>query len=350
MPPALLTGAMWILARAGGGQNVAPSGGGGGGGSGSGGGTFFLISLLLLGHGAGFGVLLLLLLGYYLFSRMSGGGVTGLFGSGAGSSTAPGPATGYGAPGTPPPPSTMGYAPASAAEASAYGATATPPAAAAGYDDTHPVGVPERFRGSVLPGSNPAAMTGAGMSVAGGVDQIRAHDPGFDDQAFIAGAQTSFFVIQQAWSEVKPELSRSVMADGLAQQFAMQMGEYQRNNRRNMLDGLAVGNATIIAAHSDASFDTVTVRFDAASADYDVDVQSGKVVSGHRDIRPWSEDWVFQRSAKASTTPGAGTMSRKCPNCQAPLNVNAEGACEYCHTAVMSGAYDWVLARIDQVG
>ena len=129
----------------------------------------------------------------------------------------------------------------------------------------------------------------------------------------------------------------------------MQMGEYERKGHRNMLDGITVGDATIIAAHSDSSFDTLTVRFDAASADYDIDVKSGKKVSGHRDIEPWSEDWVFQRSAQASTKPGAGTMSRKCPNCQAPISVNAEGVCEYCHTAVMSGKYDWVLARIDQV-
>ena len=32
-------------------------------------------------------------------------------------------------------------------------------------------------------------------------------------------------------------MSRAVMADGLAQQTAMQLDEYQRDNRRNRLDG-----------------------------------------------------------------------------------------------------------------
>ncbi|HEY6378174.1 MAG TPA: Tim44-like domain-containing protein, partial [Candidatus Dormibacteraeota bacterium] len=319
--------------------------GGGGGGNGSG---FFLISLLLFGHGLGFGVLLALLLAYALFSRFG----TGMTGGGS---------RGYAPPPMPQEPLPRGgaqnssgmppgaYGPRNAAEATAYAAGSYAPAGAGGYDDTHPIGVPERFRGATLEGSHPAAASGAGASVEEGLAAITAHDPAFDAAAFVSQAQSSFFIIQEAWSQGKPEMSRSVMADGLAQQFAFQMDEYTRKGQRNLLDGLTVAHADVVAAHSDQSFDTLTVRFQAASADYDVDVRSGRVTRGHRDLEPWTEDWIFQRSAQATTRPGEGTMNRRCPNCGAPISISPEGTCEYCHAQVMSGKYDWVLARIDQV-
>ena len=38
-----------------------------------------------------------------------------------------------------------------------------------------------------------------------------------------------------------------------------------------------------------------------------------------------------------------------CPNCGAPLDLDLAGICKYCRAPVMSGAYDWVLTRIEQV-
>ena len=328
----------WIAERQGNGQNGGGSGGGGGGfggGGGGGGGGFFLLPLLLAGNGAGFGVLFLIIAGYFAFSYFAGGRGFAWhpFGSSSGS--------GYGDP--PPMPSSSPY-PRTADEAAAYGSGG---GGVGGYDDTHPVGVPDSFRGSMLEGSD-ADAGGQTEDVDDGLAAIKEHDPAFEPEAFVTQAQTMFFTIQQAWMECKPEMSRAVMADGLAQQTAMQLDEYKRDNRLNRLDGLTVSDASIVGAHSDSMYDTITVRFSAASADYDVDANSGRFVKGSRDVQPWTEDWIFQRSSGAVTKP-EGLLTHKCPNCGAPINVNAQGMCEYCKQQVMSGKYDWVLTRIDQV-
>jgi predicted lipid-binding transport protein (Tim44 family) len=192
-------------------------------------------------------------------------------------------------------------------------------------------------------GASPAALPGPG-----GLDSIRQHDPAFDENAFLASAERAFFLVQKAWSEQKPELSRQVMADGVWQQHKSQIEAQQAAGTRNQLDGLAVGSAQVISAQSDQSFDTCTVRFLAASADYDVN-QAGKVVRGDRQVRQWVEDWVFQRSSSATTRPDGGTLDQKCPNCGAPLDLDLAGVCQYCRAPVMSGRYDWVLSRIEQV-
>ena len=189
-----------------------------------------------------------------------------------------------------------------------------------------------------------------GSRAGAGLEAIKAHDPAFNETGFLADAERSFFTVEEAWTERKPEMSRQVMADDVWQQHRSQVEGYLANGTRNVLDGLAVGKATIINASSDQTYDTITVRLLAACTDYDIEVSSGKVVRGSKhEMTNWQEDWTFTRSSAATTRADGGTMQKKCPNCGAPLDVDLAGVCKYCRAPVMSGKYDWVLSRIDQV-
>ncbi len=203
------------------------------------------------------------------------------------------------------------------------------------------------IRGDLFPGT--AAVATAPDTAEAGLDAITARDPAFNREVFLEQVQRSFFVVQEAWTQRKPEMSRQVMADSLWQQHRVQIQGYLDAHKRNVLEDLAVGSLTIIAAHTDAGYDTITVRVLAACADYDVDDSTGRVVRGNRQVENWMEDWTFQRSSSAVTTAGAGTMNSKCPNCGAPLDLDLAGECKYCKAPVSSGSYDWVLARISQV-
>jgi hypothetical protein len=94
-------------------------------------------------------------------------------------------------------------------------------------------------------------------------------------------------------------------------------------------------------------FDDLTVRITASCADYEVD-QSGRVVFGDRTVRPFSEEWTFQRSVGVATSGKPGTLENTCPRCGAPLQLTAIGECRYCKAAVTSGKFDWVVSRIEQ--
>ncbi len=206
----------------------------------------------------------------------------------------------------------------------------------------------QSIRGDVFPGTHADAHAST-SPVEQGLAEISAHDPAFNQEAFLESVQKAFFIVQEAWTERKPEMSRQVMADGVWQQHHTQIQKYLDEHKRNVLEDLAVGDLRILSAHSDQTFDTITVRVFAACADYDVDDSSGKVVRGNKSVGQWQEDWTFQRSSAATTKPGAGTLNSKCPNCGAPLNVDLQGVCDFCHQPIMGGKYDWVLARIAQV-
>ncbi|HTT91336.1 MAG TPA: transporter, partial [Acidimicrobiales bacterium] len=213
--------------------------------------------------------------------------------------------------------------------------------------DTRPAAA--SIPGELFPEQHARAVQAA-SPVDVGLAAIKAHDPAFDLEQFTEQVQRSFFIVEEAWSERKPEMSRQVMADSLWLQHRDQIQGYVNGHKRNMLDYLAVSNIWPVAAHSDSRYDTITVRIVAACADYDVDDKTGRVVRGDQQVKQWAEDWTFERSSQAVTKEGGTSLGAKCPNCGAPLDVDLAGTCRYCKAPIMSGEYDWVLARISQVG
>ena len=189
-----------------------------------------------------------------------------------------------------------------------------------------------------------ASSSGGGAGVAA----IKAHDPAFDETAFLAGTEKQFFIIQKAWTDQDPDQSRQVMADGIWQTHRTQITDQQAKGVRSVMDDLAVNKASIVRADSSGGKDSVSVKFEARCRDYEVDAKTMKRKGGDKDIEAWTEIWTFQRAATAVTQAGAGTLSQKCPNCGAPLKVDLAGRCKYCKANVMAGDQDWVLVRIDE--
>ncbi len=206
------------------------------------------------------------------------------------------------------------------------------------------------YSGAML-GNAGAAQVTTRADVEAGIGKIKEHDPAFNEDDFLSDVNRAFFTIQQAWTERKPEISRQVMHDGIWQQHKFQIDQYLSQQKQNVLENLAIQNTRVVSAHTDESFDTIMVRFFASCADYDIDLSNDKhkVVRGDKSIADWAEDWIFQRSSKATTKPNGGTMAKKCPNCGAPLDLDLAGVCKYCRAPVMSGEFDWVLTRIEQL-
>jgi hypothetical protein len=94
-------------------------------------------------------------------------------------------------------------------------------------------------------------------------------------------------------------------------------------------------------------FDDLTVRITASCADYETD-KDGRIVFGDRTVRPFQEEWTFQRSVGVATSGKPGTLENTCPSCGAPIVLTQIGQCRYCKAAVTSGKFDWVVSHIEQ--
>jgi predicted lipid-binding transport protein (Tim44 family) len=226
------------------------------------------------------------------------------------------------------------------------------PAASQGYL-TSPGGDPHRpsrqWYGQVMPGSWAPNVDSDGVDgKMAGVIAIRAHDRAFDENLFLAQVQRLFFAVLEAWTALKPALSQGVMASLIWEEQKAQIATYTNKGWHNVLGRLTFTSAVVAGALSDSGFDTVTVRINANSSDYDVDA-GGSVIHGDVDPWDWTEDWIFQRPSTAETGRPGTITSQACPNCGASVNVDITSICPYCDAAVISGKFGWLLTRIDRV-
>jgi predicted lipid-binding transport protein (Tim44 family) len=187
----------------------------------------------------------------------------------------------------------------------------------------------------------------AAPTVAEGIAGLRAADAGFDVGAFLSRAKTGFMALQDAWCKQNLDAGRGFLSPGAYFAWRAQLETMAAEGRRDVMEGLSIRAIEPIRVVHGRVFDDLTVRIAAASADYEVDA-AGRVVFGNRSVRPFTEDWTFQRSVGVATSAKAGTLENTCPCCGAPLALTQIGECRYCKAAVTSGKFDWVVSRIEQ--
>ena len=101
--------------------------------------------------------------------------------------------------------------------------------------------------------------------------------------------------------------------------------------------------AVLVDAVSTPLVDEVRVRLTCAGWCWERHGPSGLTLRGGPDMRNWSEDLTFGRSASAISPAAGGLPAKHCPSCGAPLDLDDQGACRYCQSIVTAGRHDWVL-------
>lgn len=176
--------------------------------------------------------------------------------------------------------------------------------------------------------------------------QFEQNDPEFSWGKFQARAGLIFNELQAAWSSLNWDRARPHETDNIFQMHQYWIDAYRRQGLRNAVDQVRITAMQPVKIQEDAFYNAITLRIWAEGFDYTVD-GSGRVVSGSKNsLRRWSEYWTFIRNRGSRGGPARADLN--CPNCGAPLKINAAGVCEYCNGKITSGDFDWVLSKIEQ--
>jgi predicted lipid-binding transport protein (Tim44 family) len=194
------------------------------------------------------------------------------------------------------------------------------------------------------PGSSLAV---AAATLDEGIAGLRATDPGFSIDAFQRRVTTAFLALQDAWCRQNLDAGRAFLSPGAYFTWRAQLETMASEGRRNVMENVTVRRIDPVLIVHGRVFDDLTVRVSASAADFEVD-REDRIVFGDRTVRPFTEDWTFQRSVGVATTEKPGTLENTCPNCGAPIALNQIGECRYCRAAVTSGKFDWVVSRLEQ--
>jgi len=187
----------------------------------------------------------------------------------------------------------------------------------------------------------------AAPSIPDGVAALTAADKDFSLGVFEGRVKTAFLALQDAWCKQNLDAGRAFMSPGAYFTWSAQLETMAAEGRRNVMENLSVRAIEPVRIVHGRVFDDLTVRISASAADFEVD-KSDKIVFGDRNVRPFMEDWTFQRSVGVATSNKPGTLENTCPSCGAPVSLTQIGECRYCKAAVTSGKFDWVVSRIDQ--
>jgi predicted lipid-binding transport protein (Tim44 family) len=187
----------------------------------------------------------------------------------------------------------------------------------------------------------------AAPNIPDGVAALTAADKDFSLGVFEGRVKTAFLALQDAWCKQNLDAGRAFMSPGAFFTWSAQLETMAAEGRRNVMENLSVRAIQPVRIVHGRVFDDLTVRISASAADFEVD-QSNKIVFGDRNVKPFMEDWTFQRSVGVATSNKPGTLENTCPSCGAPVSLTQIGECRYCKAAVTSGKFDWVVSRIDQ--
>ena len=181
--------------------------------------------------------------------------------------------------------------------------------------------------------------------------QIKAKDPLFTAQDFLAFAGDVYMDIQSAWEKRDLTPVRAVLHQNLYQQTEKQIQKKIQDGVVNHLERISVNKSYLMSYHTDEKYEYLDVYLAASMIDYQVKEATGEILFGDKTTR-WNMQYkmTFMRSV-GSLTKDAKYKEKGlvCPNCGAPLTGTSFGKCEYCGSIVTTGAYDWVLSAFTAI-
>ncbi|MDA8230204.1 MAG: Tim44/TimA family putative adaptor protein [Magnetospirillum sp.] len=145
------------------------------------------------------------------------------------------------------------------------------------------------------PVSEPAADTPVGRGLAA----IRASDPSFDTDGFLAGAGAAFEMIVSAYASGNSAALRPLLSDEVYRNFAGAIEARNRAGERLETRVLGVHSATVAEAGMDGTLAHVTVRFVTDQINVLTDA-AGRILEGEPE-RPTevTDEWTFRRNVRS---------------------------------------------------
>ncbi len=184
------------------------------------------------------------------------------------------------------------------------------------------------------------------------ISSLRDKDPNFSEAAVKENIANLYVRMQNAWQAKDFEPMRPYMTDSLYNQFARQLDELIRAKQTNFIEHIAVLDVTINGWSEDESNDSIVATVTTRINDYNVDDNTGRVVSGSKTAEKFmTYQWTLIRSKGMITPERAGegseqTVTVHCPSCGAPTNINQSAKCEYCGSIINAKDYDWAISAI----
>jgi hypothetical protein len=182
-------------------------------------------------------------------------------------------------------------------------------------------------------------------------EKIREHDPDFSPDRFLSWTEQVFVQLQYAWTKRDWKLARPFESEELFNMHKSQLDDYIKNGTINIMSNVCANESYMCDYSMEGKHEYLTVFMNTRYNDYIIKEDTKQVVKGDPN-RTYHVRYKlkFMRAIGVKTGEFSNKSTVKCPNCGAPVDVNAAGQCAYCGTVITNGENDWVLCDMDDIG
>jgi hypothetical protein len=177
-------------------------------------------------------------------------------------------------------------------------------------------------------------------------EYIKTGDPNFNAEQFRGWAKEVFLMLNEAWTQREWGKIRRFESAPLFNEHRMLLDQYKENGTINIIEQIGVKEIDLREFVYDDDFEYLTISIHAQLVDYIVSESTHQLVRGSQ-----TKICHMFYTLKFVRTRGVQSKSSlehvgitKCPSCGASMEATASEQCEYCHSIVTSGEYNWVLS------
>ena len=172
-------------------------------------------------------------------------------------------------------------------------------------------------------------------------------DPKFDATAFGEKLGNLYVQMQNCWQAKNIESVRPYFTDALYQQMDRQLDALRRNGYTNYVERISVLGVNLRGFRQSDGEDHIIAELRTRIVDYTLNDKTGELVKGDKKKEKFlTYEWELTRASGRTTGAAEEMTVVNCPNCGAPLSINATAKCPYCDSVVTVDAHDWAISAI----
>ena len=188
-------------------------------------------------------------------------------------------------------------------------------------------------------GTTTAPPLGKLQSNAVAIAKLKELIPGFDDKKFLQDGYQMFLDVEDAWMNFNLDKVHNIITDEMFNMYESQLSSMEIKGEQNIMNGFVLRDCAISNCTDQNDNVEVTAKYIIEFYDYIIEKESGKVLRGSKTnkLRMYYDFTFIMKNTDEKID--------KCPNCGAPVEVNASGVCPYCNSKIVGENTSWVMSK-----
>lgn len=162
-------------------------------------------------------------------------------------------------------------------------------------------------------------------------------DENFDKAELTSKLSNLYVQMQDCWQKKDISPIRPYCTDAFFTQMDNQIQRKKQQGQTNYIERIAVLSVELRGWCQEGGNDVLVARLNTRIVDYTLDDKTGKLISGSRDKEKFMVyEWDLVRTTGTKTEKDKPMQTVNCPNCGAPVEINASAKCPYCGSVITS--------------